>query len=254
MIGGAVSRRHVATGTACGVMCPSKNGWRMDANDQRRVAELDYSPAPPVLRRRSFYKLLWFIGALGLGAVALALAPVAYQRIELLKFQRECLQHENVNRQPLDDPSVPIPAPWRSLYFNCAGSNLNSVGTVFLHERRTPAGKRRLVAVDGSPAFGPADVLYPRVIEPGSLMRSPREVGTQSVTNLAWVGKLDFRWEGSSPDPDDPSHFEIRYSVNGLMRRIDGWLRDDDSVLLEDRRREEPEATPAPPPSAGRSR
>jgi hypothetical protein len=37
-------------------------------------------------------------------------------------------------------------------------------------------------------------------------------------------------------DPTDPGHFTIPFTVSGQGGIIDGWLKDDGSVLLETRR------------------
>jgi hypothetical protein len=37
-------------------------------------------------------------------------------------------------------------------------------------------------------------------------------------------------------DPEDASHFTIDYEARGRRHTIDGWLRDDETVLLEERR------------------
>ena len=43
------------------------------------------------------------------------------------------------------------------------------------------------------------------------------------------------RFFAGQVDPADPSHFTIRYEMNGVVGWFDGWLRDDGNVVLEPR-------------------
>jgi len=45
----------------------------------------------------------------------------------------------------------------------------------------------------------------------------------------------EWRWFAGQPDPADPSHFTLGYEVNEVPGTIDGWLCDDETVLLRPR-------------------
>lgn len=162
----------------------------------------------------------------------------AIQQFRILSWQRECMN--------FDFPrGGKIP-----LYKFAAWDNLESaIGVmqgghpVFLHERHAPNGRKRLVVIYGNffvTLHGVAELtsptLEPMVILPGSLLRKPVQATSPNaqltrMEMLGWITLLE-----SQPDPNDRSHFTI-VMENTLNQRfiIDGWLRDDDTVLLEPR-------------------
>jgi hypothetical protein len=131
-----------------------------------------------------------------------------------------------------------VPDAWRQL--NAAiGQQIQAWGTLFLHERATPTSKRRLlVGVDiaGWSRGGPL-VLFARVrtISPAVPMRLPVEakVDHPSVHLSATEGTL--RLFAGQPDAGDASHFTIDYVLGEQRGVIDGWLKEDGSVVLEKR-------------------
>jgi hypothetical protein len=117
---------------------------------------------------------------------------------------------------------------------------------IFLHERTSPAGQRRLVAVQVGRTTGRPDnqiYFHPYVDPPTSVAVSmsstlgnttllvhpasgPRLLEmfrTPTETTALYAGQID---------ANDPSHFTIDYLLNNRMETIDGWLNDDDTVSL----------------------
>jgi hypothetical protein len=47
------------------------------------------------------------------------------------------------------------------------------------------------------------------------------------------------------PDPDDLSHFTVEVRIDGKIRVIDGWLRDDETLQLEERKSMDGAVAPA---------
>lgn len=131
-----------------------------------------------------------------------------------------------------------VPNEWRQL--NAAiGQQIQTWGTLFLYERTTPSSKRPLlVGVDiaGWSRGGPV-VLFARcrTIAPAVPMRLPTEqkVDHPSVHLSATEGTL--RLFAGQPDASDASHFTIDYVLADQKGVIDGWLKEDGSVLLEKR-------------------
>ena len=131
-----------------------------------------------------------------------------------------------------------VPDTWKQL--NAAiGQQIQTWGTLFLHERTTPTSKRTLlVGVDiaGWSRGGPV-VLFARcrTIAPAVPMRLPTEekVDHPSVHLSNTEGAL--RLFAGQPDANDASHFTIDYALGDQKGVIDGWLKDDGSVLLEKR-------------------
>jgi len=124
---------------------------------------------------------------------------------------------------------------------------------LFLHERLSPSGHRRLVVVM---AFSD-DCFTADVIKPVDWFASPprwRYVPEAWIVNHSFVQLIDFQtWAGvrsgplprppeeitriffGQPDPENASHFTIRYKVRDQEGLIDGWLCDNDAVYLRPR-------------------
>ncbi len=121
--------------------------------------------------------------------------------------------------------------------------NLAGPGSfLFMHERISPAGHRRLVLVqynrvfaESCPEFANGSNWTAESISEATL------VSDVSVLRYTYDGV----YHGKSPitaplvriyagqaDPADASHFTIRYQMWGQTDVVDGWLRDDESVEL----------------------
>jgi hypothetical protein len=130
-----------------------------------------------------------------------------------------------------------VPRPWSNFYSTWSQSGLLPRGSLFLHERRSRGGGRRLVAVDFQRAQGWAGdqlTAIVRVFEPSAGFSWARLL-TNSAQNLS---SEPLEWKrlrifSGQPDGGDESHFTIGYLADGKAGTIDGWLRADDSVVLE---------------------
>jgi hypothetical protein len=109
--------------------------------------------------------------------------------------------------------------------------------TVFLHELRTPSGKRRIVHVESvfENLFRPASHLVPTIVAPPTVFSPPRVIreptGDYRISEAHAAMK---RYVGQY-DPRDVSHFTIAFESTGSSRSgvVDGYLRDDDTVTFE---------------------
>jgi hypothetical protein len=243
-------------------------------------AQLDYAPAPPVLRQRRVRRAV--LGVILLGAVVAGWrwGPGVYQRGSLLYWQRQCLRYAAPAERVVyeTDPAAgaalrsadrhymllkprwgPMPAPlptglvpdcW-TRFGNASPGFPTATGPVlFLHELRTPTGQRRLVAITG--AFQPSELpqfisgydAEAQMIEPGTWKVLPRNrTGGVAISVLSGPQPKPphVRIFAGQSDPADPSHFTIRYELDGVGQVVDGWLRDGwpagyDSVELKVRR------------------
>jgi hypothetical protein len=116
---------------------------------------------------------------------------------------------------------------------------------IFLHERTSPAGHHRLVGVN----YGPeATTFQPAFLEGYNYY-------TFAGTPATWTKPITFarrffvidiisgfpihpplvRIYAGQPDPNDSSHFTIRYQIWGQEDVLDGRLGDDDQVTLTPR-------------------
>jgi hypothetical protein len=187
------------------------------------------------------------IVAVLLGIILMKIGPVGWRRVQLAYWQNRCMSYS----APADEvvltigkPSATpaVPKEWTNLYAMLSPPGMRSGGTLFLHERTSPSGNRRLVAVDAVDAMGvaPMDpstthviISAPRVVRPGSLLRDPIESVALRI-NATLVRPADAVHAGQ-PDPNDPSHFTIRIASGSEEQILDGWLRDDDQVVIERR-------------------
>jgi hypothetical protein len=134
-----------------------------------------------------------------------------------------------------------IPREWLEFSSLLSPPGLVSAGTVFLHERISPKGHRRLVAADllTDRLEDGGDIQMwaaPRIVEPGSLMHLPHDkVSADAVRQLPLIRVADAVFCMGQPDSNDASHFTIRVIRGDRNEVIDGWLTDDDRVLLEPR-------------------
>ena len=109
-------------------------------------------------------------------------------------------------------------------------------GPAFLHERRSPAGNVRLVAIVLDPR---GDMrFFPLVFRPTILQANRQTLPDRRdwVNRFLRVGLREpVRMFAGQPDRADPSHFTITLAIGGKAEVIDGWLRDDDTVDLRPR-------------------
>jgi hypothetical protein len=127
-----------------------------------------------------------------------------------------------------------VPA-WRDFYRLASPPGRNTGAVLFLHKLRSPAGHERLVAVDGFLSAGSAHLrLASSVFTPATLFSRPQFVTDNARYSLAEVGELQAeRVFAGQLDPADASHFTILYETAAGTGVIDGWLKDDESVRLE---------------------
>jgi hypothetical protein len=174
------------------------------------------------------------------GGIAWRVAPRAWRQAQLLYWQNKCMNYTAPADRiaySSDEPITFVADEWSKFYALLSPPGMRSRGTVFLHERVAPNGNRRLVAVDAIEFADPVfQAVFPsaRVIIPGDTVRAPREALSTTFTPN-FVQDLDGVIYAGQPDPTDPSHFTIRCVENGAEQVVDGWLRDDDSLLLERR-------------------
>jgi hypothetical protein len=201
--------------------------------------------------------------------------PRLQKRMQMLSLQRQCLEYQPaadavLYAQDGTDTDTAASQPWKRFltmkpvpawqtfqeqHVAPSGplpdSGLQSQGTLFLGERRSPAGNRRLVAVDLRTSWNNKGHWYAtvekRAVVPGTFRADPRETWggppADDLTTTNLVGQREdlfiFDWNrkvtlyAGRPDPADPSHFTIDYAVDYRRETIDGWLRDDDAVDLK---------------------
>jgi hypothetical protein len=204
---------------------------------------LEYGARPPLARRQSTYALLWVAAALVALLIGVFVARVAVRRWEVARVQARCMSHVPPPGATLTPATRTVPGDWARLYNEMSRSTLKSDGTLFLHAMRRPDGLQRLIAIDFLRDELPPRAVV-RVIEPGSFRRPPREVAGAAMIAIGTA--RHFPIYPGRPDPQDPTHFTIDYESFDGRRTLDGWLTNDDAVLLELRAPTDVAATTTP--------
>jgi hypothetical protein len=217
----------------------------------RPPPKIDYAPAPPWHRRKTATRILIGVAVvLALGLVWRA-KPIIVRQVRLLYLQGKCLEYNAPKDEVLITAAsarLPgkVPPEWSQFYTLLSPPGLQSGGTLFLHKRVSPKGNRRLIAVDFDNGYtanlrSASYSCAVRVIKPGFGVTAPSE-NVQPSPFGTMHGFPDGKIIAGTPDPNDLSHFTIEsiLTLDGVTRRriTDGWLRDDDTVLLESREEE----------------
>lgn len=117
------------------------------------------------------------------------------------------------------------------------GLRSNGDGPIFLHGRTSLTGKYRLICVEVLQPFGGnhfEDITLQTLVLPTEgFMSAPTVIGSGSMKFPVGDGPLQIY--AGQPDASDPSHFTITIKTGAKESLLDGWLRDDDKVVIEER-------------------
>ena len=221
------------------------SGWRRSARSKRRI---------------SIVMCLLIVAA---GFLAYWYGPAVADRIRAIAWRRECLSYIPPAQQVVyeEEPSAVaalqnqpgyeltegarlrwIPDCWR----NETPNSSQLQGTVFLHQRASPSGHVRLVAVDlnvepGSLLSSTGDIedisFVESILIPGGGFKADKPVCLGNT--IMWICPVDpkpMRFYAGLPDLNDPSRFSFAYERAGKQSMIDGRLNDDDTISLMPRR------------------
>lgn len=209
---------------------------------------LPYAPPPPILRRKSTRRFVLRIVICALLAISALQMPALWQRTQLLRLQSQCMKYSppptqvvyEYGRSPDAVTSVSSPQ-WNAYSSMTHTTNNGKDALLFLHARRSPSGQRRLLAITARPVAG-----YPlanaactiSVVHPATAWRNADLVASNWISDPLWrVGDRRFiRFYAGQADPNDPTHFTLAFETDRHKGLLDGWLRDDESVLLQVRK------------------
>ncbi len=217
--------------------------------------QLDYGRQPRK-GRRWLRRVALLLTLLVLAAIVEHFYGDAYRkRAVILQYQRSCMTWSGdpakpvFTRNPALKPVQARPTCWTD-FLRAEGYYVQDVQAVyFLHERRTPAGKRRLIALSDSPHAPWWDDAFPvlEVHEPAGWMHQSKCLWTTALTtDLAlYTGTAGahtysdrsstaFTIYAGQADPENQSHFTVRFvSPDGKPHLLDANLKDDDSVEVK---------------------
>ena len=214
----------------------------------RTPAQLVYAQPPVWHRRPGLRRAVLAASILVLITLSLKWLGPALDHARLLHYQSECLRYTAPpDRIVLDGPSPYQTAPcWRTFYTLFSPPGRKDLTTVFLHELRKKDGTRRLVTLEASSTWGNAQLpdseidLEYHVIAPATPWTRARLINNAEARpnfyHESGLGKA-FQIHAGQPDPTDPTHFTIQLTYKKDSVIVDGWLRDDDTLLLEPRDR-----------------
>lgn len=234
------------------------------------VAPLEYAPGAPVRRRRRVRRIVQLLALLLVGLASWRWGPPAWNQATLLYWQRQCMNFQfprdvvlyekdpakaalllrqqnpefiplpfHGHKQPMVTHAVYQPRCLREFTARTsASSSLGYRSIAFLHERRTPAGRRRLVVVYTSP-WGDYGPLWEwELYEPAGVTTRPKLLNSGADPTGLQLGGLYIprRLGPGQPDPTDPTRFTVPCLMNGQpIAAYDGRLTDDDRVILTQR-------------------
>jgi hypothetical protein len=109
-------------------------------------------------------------------------------------------------------------------------------GPAYFHRMKSPRGNIRLVGVDIIPQRRGELYFWVRIIKPATLLSKPALVPRFAAGNYRVQRASDsFRLLAGQSDPHDAGHFTIEVIEDNRHGIIDGWLQDNDFVLMEPR-------------------
>lgn len=216
--------------------------------------QIDYAPHPSNRRRRRI--VAWSIYTM----VVLLLLPVgikggtaALHRMQLSYWQRKAMDYSlPPNAVVYDNDPHRVPGllsragyvaagsgamsdaePWRRFYELLSPPGRRPAPTLFLHERRNSRGEPRLVVVEESPAVFVGTENVGTALTWMVCRRHTDRSSTLSAESnfgLSIDREGPVRYFAGQPDPNDDTHFVIPFEVGPKRYRIEGWLRDDDTI------------------------
>lgn len=213
---------------------------------------IDYAPPPPVYWRKVFRRAVLLLILVAAGVAGVKLWPSVWERARLLYWQRQCMAHTAPPDQIVcietpvyrwNPPPFVAAAPDPECLVKYAATARVSVPVgkggpvVFLHDRRTLGGVRRLVVIRRIPPGGRMSVDAPTSFEE-SVVTPAGFITPPSVAIIFWEQEMVpvyYNLDGTAPiirlyagqaDPADESHFTIRYESGNESGTLDGWLRD----------------------------
>ena len=225
----------------------------------RYQPQLEYARKPPK-RRRILVLILGLLVLTALVPVTLKYARSAAERLNLRRLYTACVAtsvppdtlvyDEDPARQKAllalsdyhevgghhDSIVYRTIPPWEQ-FIAANHGRISTNGTIFLGERTTPSGQKRLVGVDitGWSRGGPLILFtYARTFTPVTFAHLPALTSSTPSLNLSRTEGI-LRFYAGQADQTDRSHFTIRYTLDDQENIIDGWLKDDNTVLLEPR-------------------
>jgi hypothetical protein len=205
------------------------------------VKTLSYSAGPPRsqrIRRRTMTAV-----ALAGGITLLLIwGPVTWRWIQFVYWQHRCLTCALApDRVVIDGDSIArgksrSDIAERIQFERMTGMAADQSETIFLHKMRRPDGTVRLVSIsrDFVNVWAPGSFGTPAQCLWTAQGPQPNDVGAPwgaASLNLTSASE-GFKVYAGQCDSHDPSHLTVKVVTNGAISFIDGWLGNDDKLLI----------------------
>jgi hypothetical protein len=230
------------------------------------IAQLDYAPAGPSLRRRRVRRVILFCLLVAVAWAGYRYGGSIWEKSKVLYYQRECLyfsappgqvvydddpadlavigarrDYQVLSNKDFRAPGLPrmaafSPGCWND-FAAAAAPNRSSAGAgavVFCHELTSRDGVRRLVVVqrNADPDQSNYNILSLEavIIQPGTF--SARPVDVTPARRLMWLSgavamqMTPLRIYAGQVDAGDASRFTIRFTVGKSEHLVEGRLAD----------------------------
>ena len=211
--------------------------------------QLQYQPRTVFKTRQRRNRILGSFVIVLIAVIIIRLGPKIWIHTQVLYLQRQCTNFNFPARSTFDlasaSPGLRVPPFDQMMQLK----GLKPEPLLFLHSRQSKNGTTRLIAVSSS---WPNAVPWLRciVVEPSTFWRT---LASQETITPIPVIATAAQANAGEIDRYDNSHFTIDVTVTdqtlgrSTTHKItyDGWLRDDDTVLLEAR-----PPVPIPPPTS----
>jgi hypothetical protein len=204
-----------------------------------RPHDLHYAATPPWHGQRRWRAVLWTVAVLAMLFAGITWAPLGIHRLKTAYWTQQCLDyalppdHIVVEESVMEDLRI-FERP--DAMDRLGADQFRSTSrwpVVFLHGRVSPSGVTRLVCAK-SGGIGEAGFdMECDVFAPGTGGMEPRYLRSTTSWIAATMHKGSvFRIFAGQPDSVDPNHFMFDFEIDGTRSTVDGWLRNDETVLL----------------------
>jgi hypothetical protein len=208
---------------------------------------LDYSPASRDTGKlhNAYLRLAAVAGVLLIMLTCFLVGPKIDHQQALIRLQSQCMSFTTLAMQPVFrfDASAPAsgtglpPAsnrsPW-SQFTGMLGGTYTWFPEAYLHQRRTPAGRKLLVCLRIINGDEQGLLLEQNAVRPAGWLSYPKLLRT-STNRLSLPSKQTLVIYAGQSDPKDESHFTISYAADRKMGIIDGWVEDNGRIRLQPR-------------------
>jgi hypothetical protein len=215
--------------------------------------ELQYAQPLPWHRRPRARKMIYLSAAILVALSAFIWGPEIWRRCEAVYWEKQCMAYTAPPDQVVysDVPETVAALQAQPGYAAKGGAVSYTpvelqkvlsriVPTVFIHERKTKNGDRFLVEIvvltstqdagNGSTVL----VLDGWAFPPKSLITRPRP-SISGDGEAMFVPMRAMTVFAGQPDSEDASHFTIRVKAGAEDKIVDGWLKEDGRVVLQER-------------------